>query len=64
MIDGVWVPPPNFGYVPNDLGDRHDRQAGHASSTLIMGRGNVAFADTHVEFVTPQFAHDPDHYQQ
>jgi prepilin-type N-terminal cleavage/methylation domain-containing protein/prepilin-type processing-associated H-X9-DG protein len=64
MIDGVWVPPPNTGYVLNDLGDRHDRLLGHASSSMVMGRGNVAFVDTHVEFVTPQFVHDPEHYQQ
>ena len=64
MIDGVWVPPPYFGSVPNDLGDRHDRLVGHSATAIIMGRGNVAFADTHVEFVTPQFVHDPVHYQQ
>jgi len=64
MIDGVWVPPPFLGYFLNDLGDRHDRLPGHASTSQIMGRGNVAFADTHVEFVTPQFVHDPEHYRQ
>ncbi|HEY8748519.1 MAG TPA: DUF1559 domain-containing protein [Tepidisphaeraceae bacterium] len=64
MVDGVWVPPPNIGSVLNDLSDRHDRQGGNPNPKLLMGRGNVAFVDTHVEFVTPQFVHDPIHYQQ
>ena len=59
IIDGVWVPPPNTGSYDNDLGDRHDRHAGRNNG---LGRGNAAFADTHVEFVTPAFAHDPQHY--
>jgi prepilin-type N-terminal cleavage/methylation domain-containing protein/prepilin-type processing-associated H-X9-DG protein len=61
MVDGVWVPPPNIGSYANDLGDRHDRHSA-ASSTQFLGRANVVFVDTHVEFVTPQFAHDPLHY--
>jgi prepilin-type processing-associated H-X9-DG protein len=58
MIDGVWVPPPNVGSYINDLGDRHNRYSGQSG----VGRGNVVFADTHVEFVTPAFVHDPAHY--
>jgi prepilin-type N-terminal cleavage/methylation domain-containing protein/prepilin-type processing-associated H-X9-DG protein len=58
LIDGVWVPPPNAGSNDNDLGDRHDRHGAQIGS----GRGNVVFVDTHVEFVTPAFAHDPAHY--
>jgi prepilin-type processing-associated H-X9-DG protein len=64
MVDGVWVPPPNVGSVLNDLSDRHDRLASNPIGSPIMGRGNVVFVDTHVEFVTPQFAHDPLHYLQ
>jgi len=58
MVDGVWVPPPAFGSFPNDLGDRHDRVNGQHS----LGRGNVVFVDTHVEFVEPSYVHDPLHY--
>jgi prepilin-type processing-associated H-X9-DG protein len=57
VIDGVWVPPPAQGSYLNDLGDRHDRHGG-----MTTGRGNVAFVDTHVEFVTPTYVHDPQHY--
>src|SRR5579863_5249163 len=59
MIDGVWVPPYNQGYFLNDLGDRHER---NHSSGYPLGRGNAAFVDTHVDFVTPAYAHDPAHY--
>jgi prepilin-type N-terminal cleavage/methylation domain-containing protein/prepilin-type processing-associated H-X9-DG protein len=62
MVDGVWVPPPNQGSYLNDLSDRHDRRHSSATSSALLGRGNVAFVDTHVEFVTPEFAHDPLHY--
>ena len=59
MLDGAWVPWPNQGGVLNDLGDRHDRKPGDTHT----GRGNVAFADTHVEFVTSDFVHDPSHFR-
>jgi prepilin-type N-terminal cleavage/methylation domain-containing protein/prepilin-type processing-associated H-X9-DG protein len=58
LIDGVWVPPPAQGSYLNDLGDRHDRRG----MQVFTGRGNVAFVDTHVEFVTPAYVHDPQHY--
>jgi len=59
MIDACWVPPPNIGSFTNDLGDHHDRGYG---SVPGYGRANVAFLDTHVEFVGPAFVHDPKHY--
>jgi len=58
MIDACWVPPPNPGSFTNDLGDHHDR-SGVAPG---LGRANVVFLDTHVEFDGPAFVHDPAHY--
>jgi len=60
VIDGAWVPPPQIGSINDDLADRHDM---HHSAVSNDARGNVVFTDTHVEFVTRAFAHDPQHYQ-
>lgn len=57
-VDGAWVPPPSAGSSLADLSDRHDRHNG----SPLQRRGNVAFVDTHVEFVTRSFAHEPRHY--
>jgi len=58
LVDGAWVPPPNSGSSLEDLSDRHRGGGGEADAH----RGNVAFLDTHVEFVTRSFAHEPAHF--
>jgi prepilin-type processing-associated H-X9-DG protein len=58
--DGCWVPRRIGSEFPaiNNLASRHERRRNLLDDEK---RGNVSFADGHVEFVNRKFAHDPAH---
>ena len=59
--DGCWAWQPNQGGGKNVLSNRHDRKAEdpkHADA----GRGNVAFADGHAEFLSRDDSYERRHY--
>ena len=66
--DGNWLG--TYAISTNLLAVRHDRSKRDppvppGSTTILPDRklrGNVAFADGHVEFVPRHYAHDPAHY--
>jgi len=62
VIDGVWVPPLPTSPRFHDLADRHEQLQRRPAGGWLTSRGNVAFVDSHVEFVSQTFAHDPAHY--
>jgi len=51
--DGDWAPYAGAAFSRNLLSNRHDRRT-EATQNLSAGRGNVAFADGHADFV-PRF---------
>jgi prepilin-type processing-associated H-X9-DG protein/prepilin-type N-terminal cleavage/methylation domain-containing protein len=72
LFDGQWLAPsplasflPSLAvfppiYIVTDIADRHDIRRAPGNQE---GRGNVAFADGHVDYVTRRFAADVRHWR-
>jgi prepilin-type processing-associated H-X9-DG protein len=59
--DGCWAWQPNQGAGRNVLSNRHDRKAENPRSA-DAGRGNVAFADGHAEFMPRADSYERRHF--
>jgi len=65
--DACWAPENWFGDTQNMLSIRHDKQAEKAKNispdeVLRAGRGNVAFADGHCDYISRKDALDPNFF--
>jgi prepilin-type processing-associated H-X9-DG protein/prepilin-type N-terminal cleavage/methylation domain-containing protein len=61
LDDGCWAWQPSQGGGKNVLSNRHDRKA-EEPQRADAGRGNVAFADGHVEFLARADSYERRHY--
>ena len=61
IADGCWAWQPSQGAGKNVLSNRHDRRSENPKRA-DAGRGNVAFADGHAQFLSRQDSYQRRHY--